>query len=394
MCKFMLKSSHKNYCIWALIFCVLQLSSVAFAQEINLEKLETLIIKFAQEIVASKPRAVSAKDDFDLSKTQIVTAVKFEYLQGIDQLGLLNIFQTYSSSGTTSGYRDRFSGEQRLLKRELDWHPTELRPKSAYLLKEGIEGPGFYSMYGNLFLVFRKSVWPRTTFTLRDSLEIIRDHKTKKKIPLVDSMFSLLHENSMLAKHESLASQSANYGLHYVEAQVWGPLNLYDVEEIYVLNSDYQENEKMLRALSKKYGFVVKTYEESTGLAHSHLVLKGRRVVTRKMVKPKLDFLVQQLKEHPFVLESAKYIDAISRLGLKSGMHLLEKMTQEERVKIEQSILHLRNLANGIKSEFEHKPETIDESLFIILSVALSREEALQDILKQTFVSKQCGSHL
>jgi hypothetical protein len=142
----------------------------------------------AQQLVGaiSSNRSDRSSDHYlDLIKdgAEIVMSVSSENLGQIEGFGFLNLFQTGSSSGCPS-FEIRLVAEPMFLKSKklvwesteegfpvktvkssFSWHPTELRPKSAFITSGAESFQGYRTQYGDMHVVFKEDVWRRTGFT-------------------------------------------------------------------------------------------------------------------------------------------------------------------------------------------------------------------------------------
>jgi hypothetical protein len=178
----------------------------------------------------------------------VVMQVHADQLQAIIKNGFLNYHQTGHTSGNPKQeFRSEVEDEIARLGLGGGTWPTDdgetipqnekdqssfnlLRPKYAHLLLHNqpwFTRRGFNSQYGNIFIVFKDDVKLRTTWTLGDTLEHLTPNEK-------DGFTRTLLSNT-------LARPDVNKLGRYLEAQIWGELNLSDVQAVYVENQNIPE---------------------------------------------------------------------------------------------------------------------------------------------------------
>lgn len=148
------------------------------------------------------------------NESEIQLAFKSQYIDSIVTRGFLNLHQTGHSNSVTA-YEKRIMVENLISGIQLPaGEPSDtIRPKYAFLgFSKQVEGffPQ-YAPYGDIIAVFRSErVKQRTTYTPFDSFGVIRngDARTLRDRP---------------GRRDQLRAGA------YIEAQIWGPLMVSDV---------------------------------------------------------------------------------------------------------------------------------------------------------------------
>jgi len=165
------------------------------------------------------PRGTPENDSGIDSEAQIMMMVPASAIDSIAKYGFLNQHVTHTTAGLNS-QRVRFEVEQDLSMMRLPYSnkARELLPKYAMLnvLRDDFGTvPLPIEQYGRIVFVFKDSVKRRTTWTYDDSL--------------------ILKKNKMLtAQTTRYKKNETNKCAEYCEAQVWGALDLSDVDHIMV----------------------------------------------------------------------------------------------------------------------------------------------------------------
>lgn len=158
---------------------------------------------------------------------RLVMMVPLDKFPSIARFGFLNEHLT-----RTAGFdrlAERFEAEQELALARLpyDLHGRELLPKHA-LLDAPDRGLGRFLLpkrYGEVAVVFKKDVAKRATWTYADSLDFSRRSRDRggDADPVLPRTFSYRRKR-----------KDANRCVSYCEAQIWGELNLGDVDYLMI----------------------------------------------------------------------------------------------------------------------------------------------------------------
>jgi hypothetical protein len=161
---------------------------------------------------------------------RLVMMVPEAVMASIARFGFLNQHETLTTGGFDK-LEERFEAEQELAMARLpyDLHGRELLPKYAFLDAPD-RGLGRFLLprrYGEVAVVFKKSVNARATWTYADTLDFSRRA----------GRFDRGGEgNPVLARTFSYRRKPGDHNrcVNYCEAQIWGELNLGDVEYLMI----------------------------------------------------------------------------------------------------------------------------------------------------------------
>lgn len=204
--------------------------------------------------------------------SRLVILGSWEVLGSICRHGFLNQHMTGWTSGTlANGYRFRAEQQMALACLPYSHHGRLLLPKYAFVTSARLQKPArkFTEHYGPLAFVLKDTVKSRTTFSLGDSLtHYLHNEATKAK-----RMRPFVYPFGA-----GFATQpSAGNGVPYAEAQIWGELDLSDVE--YVLSP---ADSRVLEAL-KETGLPVYSGRHAS-------FLKGERLLPKTRLAPRQAF--------------------------------------------------------------------------------------------------------
>lgn len=145
---------------------------------------------------------------------QVVMRVHLRDLENIEKFGFMNQFQSKKSSGSFD-HDFRTSTESAMVElSEIPMEPKALRPKYGTIHMDLVgETPNSYSTtsYGEVVFVFGRHILPRTTWSASDSLGSPHNVYPVSATQHLQAAFS-----------------------SYPEAQIWGDLDLSDVEMIVI----------------------------------------------------------------------------------------------------------------------------------------------------------------
>jgi hypothetical protein len=216
---------------------------------------------FAEALVQRRAKSdvsVNARADFEVG-----IYVKPEIISLIIQNGLLNFHQVGKTNGhhlfrTRAKVENKISGwdgwprydesDQNSRKREeLRVDPYyKLRPKYGFVrprrrselrvdspVFDGVEMVGgAQKKYGDVVLIFRNEIASRTTFSMGDSLDLYQKTENRE-CDLRPRVWDVPHgEYPILALRDFDPSGRLERNCSYIEAQIWGELDLSDVLEI------------------------------------------------------------------------------------------------------------------------------------------------------------------
>lgn len=276
--------------------------------------IEERIVRYAEELVGNiPPSSEAAPLDIETSKVDIVLALPGERLRGVERFGFLNLFQVGGGQASSAFYY-RLIGEPLYASHPgLEWHPTELRPKSAFLAPSGAESfRGYREQYGEVMVVFRRSVWARTAFAMTDSLDLLKQAVKGAKNHRAHRLLSEANKIETLRDYEK-----QHY--HYGEALVWGPLNLSDVERMYIPKSASKSAASHYLQLAKKYGFALHSYAAPSGnpmtfaLESPQQILPGVAERERGFIPLEFDALRREYETEKDPAQRRVLIDAMAR---------------------------------------------------------------------------------
>lgn len=235
-----------------LIFLLASIATYGYAGDEDVKQFATSLVASIGQV----PSTPSSEVLPNVTNVQVWMAVPASALVMMDRYGILNLLQTGSSqtSSSNSAIRARLSAERRAspFLKNLDKYPTNLHSKYGFLYAESpVEmTENWQEVVGNysgVFLVFKAEVFERATYVVGDSLR----QRNPKFFPMAD----------LRALQEAIKHGGVN---DYFEAQIWGPLSLADVSDIYLLKNDSltqrTDNRKIaenLAPLADEYGFKI-----------------------------------------------------------------------------------------------------------------------------------------
>ncbi|OGR02111.1 MAG: hypothetical protein A2284_11800 [Deltaproteobacteria bacterium RIFOXYA12_FULL_61_11] len=232
---------------------------------------------------------------FDLQKdARLLMHLKLEAVtdpqrfSGYVTRGFLNLHQTGSTGGLDKPeVRALLEDDLALLRLEEEYNPDpsnrvhELRPKYLVLDLTGevVVGGRRHDAahYGNLVFVFKEQVKQRATWTYRDSLDLVQAHfqptiqlsfgvwtfdEEKYRTGVLEEYYRLC----LAGTFEDALLRARPYPQGYLEAQVWGPLELSDVNHVLVLEAELPafSESQAFQYLTERLGIPVYTYEMAT----------------------------------------------------------------------------------------------------------------------------------
>ncbi len=204
---------------------------------ISPEEIRTLDTRLLAELLVKRqheecdvPRGSDPKSDGIDSQSEIVMMVNSRNLSSIAKYGFQNQHVTATSNGAKNVER-RMTAEQNMVKMALSASSKgkELLPKyAAFNIKRSDFGTfELPTGYGDVAVIFKPSVRKRTTWTYQDSLTLALDPKDEF-LPRTTRAQKLSTDTQMC--------------FIYCEAQIWGDLDLSDVDSILVLPKDNRSN--------------------------------------------------------------------------------------------------------------------------------------------------------
>lgn len=209
----------------------------------------------------------------EVNQLVVATLVKPKILSKTLENGLLNIHQTGTSNALTDEARRR-DLENTFMQRDLGTSDlaNQLRPKSALFIHPAWSGFSLpTNQYGNAVIVLKPQVYPRTTWTYTDSLELEGNldpglFPRKLTDPWYPDTFPPV--GSTIISPSSLVSN-----LKYAETQIWGRIDPADIEFI-ALPEGHRVTKKLQRS-----NIPVKFYPKEPK-QKDILILAGREVNT------------------------------------------------------------------------------------------------------------------
>lgn len=194
-----------------------------------------------------------------VENVELIAFFPEKYLDSFIKNGQLNVHQTGHSRGLCEP-AIRASAEDFMLGIHLEAHYDGksgsalhyLRPKYGFvnfLQKAGVSvNPNRWLRYGQIVLVYKDEVKFRTTYTYGDSLVSYCEPWEKSRIPIEPAALTCLEPPKAELKQ-----------IRYVEAQIWGPLNLSDIKEFRVPSARPDLVEKL-----DKLGLPVYAYDRES----------------------------------------------------------------------------------------------------------------------------------
>lgn len=230
--------------------------------------------KLAQSLILRKHRLSenqSIRDfhyDF-INDTKIAIAFSEKYAAGIISKGFLNQHQIKRSNGAFAPVF-RADLEDRLIGHELSpayradkEKVNRLRPKYAFLIMDKIKRDmGLNSIlpnYGNIYAILNKSAKSRSTFTAGDSLDMRATYKDAKTF--------------FFRSRQPLKLRDV-----YFEAQIWGELDMKDVNHFLVNCSHTPNISQNTISLLKRTGLPVHQCKTEAEGSYPYKVYKGARL--------------------------------------------------------------------------------------------------------------------
>jgi hypothetical protein len=404
-------------------FTLFALCSYAAGKTKNVTQREQSI-EIAEKVVGAINAGSAARDaDYylDLIKdgAEIVMSASSGNLGQIEELGFLNLFQVGDSSGSPS-FERRLVAELMLLKSKkfqwkstqegrpvkvvkspFSWHPTEFRPKSAFITSGAESFQGYRAQYGDMQIVFKKEIWRRTGFTRTDSLDVMR------------SVYytGLSFENFISSAREPMVNSFTvdgryvwdGVGLDYPEALIWGPLGLIDVDRIYLTREAYLHNKATVDRIRSAYGIDVFFYEP-TDVKGSGLNVRMTRIERLKKLKNVMvsnelstSQLINRLESETDPHTRLAMIDRLAFLSDPSGIIWLNN----HRRNLLKENPKFKNipLSNYVSLSFKNSDREfwIDgrelDTEFLWTNLALSRKSIFEKLLRE-FGAGFCSSLL
>jgi hypothetical protein len=179
----------------------------------------------------------------EIAKIRIWIAFSLDSLPVIAKIGVKNLFETGTSSASAN-LANRRAIENGTFGKVLPTELADFRPKYAFLLHEDARPVKVMDQYGSVFLEVSPSVYDRTTFSYGDSLDTGSSMRPLAKHPVEATRVRALYS-----------------GFGYAEAQVWGTLEIDEIDSIVVPRDLGPRALENLLALAGVSGFGVKTYE-------------------------------------------------------------------------------------------------------------------------------------
>lgn len=168
------------------------------------------------------------------ARAELIMMVPASKLPSIAKYGFLNQHATLTTQGV---YRipDRFAAEQELAMARLPYSRKgkELLPKYALFVANRPDFGSFPlpSRYGNVAVVFKKSVMKRTTWTYADSSDF---HFQAGRFSRGGAANPVLTHTALYRRKP----EDKNKCVNYCEAQIWGGLTFDDVDYVMVRGSE------------------------------------------------------------------------------------------------------------------------------------------------------------
>jgi hypothetical protein len=177
------------------------------------------------------PDAKPVSDD-----SELIMMVPSRVLSSIAARGFHNQHETASTGGCACT-ENRFNTEQEMIMTELPYSDKgrELLPKySSFNVKRSDFGTfGLPTQYGDAAIIFKPEVKARSTWTFADSLNDMTGHSETGQPGFTNGNLTRTDQY----KRDKNDKNTCGNGYSYCEAQIWGGLDMTDVDSLLVTNA-------------------------------------------------------------------------------------------------------------------------------------------------------------